>query len=110
MVAAIKPRKSKPGPKNGAPPPLQNGDRLTRFEFELRYSAMPKLNKAELIEGVVYMPSPVSYVQHGRPHSRINSWLGLYMIATPGVEVGDNATVRLDPDNEPQPDAFLIIH
>ncbi len=26
---------------------------------------------------------------------------------TPGVDLGDNATVRLDGDNEPQPDALL---
>lgn len=40
-------------------PPLENGDRLTREEFEIRYSAMPELKKAELIEGVVYLASPV---------------------------------------------------
>jgi hypothetical protein len=34
-------------------PPLQNGDRLTRDEFERRYHAMPQLKHAELIEGVV---------------------------------------------------------
>jgi hypothetical protein len=39
-------------------PPLENGDRLTRREFERRYNAMPDVKKAELIEGVVYMPSP----------------------------------------------------
>jgi hypothetical protein len=31
-------------------PPLENGDRLTCFEFERRYAAMPHLKKAELIE------------------------------------------------------------
>ena len=41
------------------PPPLENGDRLTRCEFERRYSAMLEVKKAELIERVVYMPSPV---------------------------------------------------
>ena len=34
-------------------PELENGDRLTRAEFERRYEAMPDLKKAELIEGVV---------------------------------------------------------
>ena len=32
-------------------------------------------------------------------------WLGIYRFATPGVEGCDNATVRLDWENEPQPDA-----
>src|SRR5262245_41767284 len=36
-------------------PVLCAGVRLTRDEFERRYSAMPDLKKAELIEGVVYM-------------------------------------------------------
>lgn len=87
--------------------PLENGDRLTRAEFERRYHAMPQVKKAELIEGVVYMPSPVRFTSHARPHSQIVTWLGVYAAATPGVEVSDNATVRLDLDNEPQPDALL---
>ena len=91
------------------PPPLENGDRLTRAEFERRYEAMPDLKKAELIEGVVYMPSPVRHEQHGRPHSHSLPGLAIYVAATPGVEAGDNGSVRLDMDNEPQPDAFLII-
>jgi Uma2 family endonuclease len=94
---------------NGAIPPLENGDRLTRTEFERRYDAMPGLKKAELIEGEVYMPSPVRYAGHSQPHSRLGTWLGIYELDTPGVEAGDNGTIRLDLDNEPQPDAFLII-
>jgi hypothetical protein len=68
---------------------------------------MPALKKAELIEGVVYMPSPVRVRRHGNPHARIITWLGSYEASTPGVEVADNATARLDLDNEPQPDAML---
>lgn len=88
-------------------PPLHPGDRLSRTEFERRYLAQPDLKKAELIEGVVYMPSPTRYQQHGRPHSLIITWLGLYEVATPFVFVGDNVTVRLDRENEVQPDALL---
>jgi hypothetical protein len=36
--------------------PLENGDRLTRSDFEQRYDAMPHVKKAELSEGIVYMP------------------------------------------------------
>ncbi len=86
---------------------LENGDRLTRPEFERRYQAMPQLNKAELIEGVVYVPSPVRSTSHAKPHGLIITWLGVYSAATLGVELNDNATVRLDMDNEPQPDALL---
>jgi Uma2 family endonuclease len=87
--------------------PLESGDRLTRAEFERRYHAMPRLKKAELIEGVVYVPSPVRSASHAQPHGRISTWLGVYAAATPGVQRNDNATVRLDLDNEPQPDALL---
>ena len=90
-------------------PPLENGDLLTRIEFEQRYEQMPDVKKAELIEGIVYMASPLRIRQHGNPHARIMTWLGTYWSATPGVEVGDNTTVRLDAENEPQPDALLRI-
>jgi Uma2 family endonuclease len=93
---------------NGRIPPLENGDRLTRAEFERRYAAMPHVKKAELIEGVVYMPSPVSNL-HAQPHFDLITWLGFYRAATPGIAGGDNGTLRLDLDNELQPDAFLRI-
>lgn len=88
-------------------PAFENGDRLTRSEFERRYHLMHHLKKAELIEGTVYVPSPLRYSQHGKPHSQIVAWLQVYAAMTPGVEAADNATVRLDFDNEPQPDALL---
>jgi Uma2 family endonuclease len=91
-------------------PPLENGDRLTRAEFERRYDAMPHLKKAELIEGVVYVPSPVSHSRHGKPQITLCTWLGYYFGSTPGTEAGDNGSIRMDLDNMPQPDAYLFIH
>ena len=88
--------------------PLENGDRLSRCEFERRYQAMPQTKKAELIEGKVYMASPVRII-HGQPHAYVMTWLGIYHAATPGTQLADNTTVRLDLDNEPQPDALLRI-
>ncbi|MFB2835750.1 Uma2 family endonuclease [Floridanema evergladense] len=90
-------------------PPLEGGDRLSRDEFERRYAASPHIKKAELIEGVVYMAAAVRFKSHGQPHSRIITWLGVYEAATSGVALSDNTTVRLDENNEPQPDAFLRI-
>ncbi|MEY3828262.1 MAG: hypothetical protein RLZZ148_3090 [Cyanobacteriota bacterium] len=69
-------------------PPLVNGDRLTRLEFERRYDAMPKVKK---------------------PHGSLITWLGVYQVATPQVQMGIEPTVRLDIDNEPQPDGVLFI-
>lgn len=89
--------------------PLENGDKLTRAEFERRYNATPSVKKAELIEGVVYVASPLRFRSHGKPHAYIMGWLVGYEAATPGVELGDNATVIIDADNEPQPDALLRI-
>ncbi len=97
-------------PLSGAHPlPLENGDRLTRQEFEHRYAAQSDIKKAELIEGVVHMPSPVHFAGHAEPHVAILTWLGTYCAFTPGVRAADNATIRLDLDNEPQPDALLRI-
>lgn len=90
-------------------PWLEPGDRLTRAEFERRYEAMPKVEKAELIEGVVYMPSPVRLEYHGIPHAEMMCWLGHYKAFTPGLRVADNTSVRLDIENEPQPDGLLMI-
>jgi putative restriction endonuclease len=105
-------------------PPLQNGDRLTRAEFERRYRAMPHLKKAELLEGVVYIPTslsfgvdqwqatlspPVCFGQHSAPHFDLVCWLGHYRASTPGIRGGDNGSIRLDLDNMPQPDAFLLV-
>jgi len=90
-------------------PILEPGDRLTREEFERRYEAMPGVKKAELIEGVVYMPSPVRHQRHSRPHSWLVAWLTVYSQMTPGVDSGDNGTLRLDVINEPQPDLCLLI-
>src|SRR6266542_581932 len=90
-------------------PALEPGDRLTRDEFERRYGAMPNVKKAELIEGVVYMPSPVRLRRHANPHFLFVGWLVHYSSYTPCAIGGDNATARLDMDNEPQPDAMLLI-
>ncbi len=90
-------------------PPLQSGDRLSRPEFERRYAASPHIQKAELIEGIVYVASPLRHEQHGKPHSRVMTWLGVYQAMTTGVDLSDAPTVRLDLDNEPQPDAVLFI-
>ena len=114
IMAATVGNKTKPAARSSQqadtavlhPLPLENGARLTRAEFERRYKAMPRVKKAELIEGVVYMPSPVR-IEHSRKHAQIILWLGTYQAATPGTDFGDNATLRLDRDNEPQPDAFL---
>jgi Uma2 family endonuclease len=90
-------------------PPLENGDRLLRPEFERRYNALPHLKKAELIEGTVYMPAALRFRSHADPHTNLVIWLGTYKIATPSLELGIEPTVRLDLENSPQPDAALFI-
>ncbi len=95
--------------RDDAVPPLEDGARLSRVEFERRYVAMTGLKKAELIEGIVSMPSPVHFQRHGMPHGRIVAWIGCYQAGTPGVEYAPDVTVRLDPENVLQPDASLLI-
>jgi Uma2 family endonuclease len=96
-----------PAPRTSVPL-LESGDRLSREEFERRYERMPDVKKAELIEGTVYMPSPVRAKLHSQPHSQLAGWLLVYASETPGVASFDNSTVRLDLDNEPQPDLVLL--
>src|SRR6266487_7126122 len=91
-----------------AEPLLEPGDRLSRDEFERRYERMPHVKKAELIEGTVYMPSPVRAQRHAEPQCLLAAWLVVYASETPGVKGVDNSTVRLDLDNEPQPDLVLL--
>jgi Uma2 family endonuclease len=90
-------------------PPLENGDYLGAEEFLRRYEAMPEVKKAELIEGVVYMGSPVRIFQHGAPDGIIQTWLGYYAAYTPGTECAPNTTIVFDRDNVPQPDALLRV-
>ena len=96
-------------PRNGRLEPLENGDRLTAPEFLRRYEAMPHIKKAELIEGVVNLGSPVRFDVHSVPDALIQTWLGTYAFETPGTQVGGNGTVQLDIDNVPQPDALLRV-
>lgn len=90
-------------------PPLRTGDRLTRDEFQKRLEDLPEGAKAELIEGVVYMPPPVFEEHHGAPQYDLIGWLAVYRAATPGLVGADNTSVRLDLRNMPQPDVYLRI-
>ncbi len=110
-MAVLSPRAKPADPTESTPavPALENGDSLSRDEFERRYDAMPDLKRAELIEGQVYVSSPVRIRQHGEPHSQLVTWIGTYRAGTPGLLAADNTTIRLDLDNEPQPDVFLMI-
>ncbi len=110
LVETISPPTRPARPRAVSPngmPPLESGDRLSRAEFERRYAAHPEIKKAELIEGVVYVASPVRVEQHGEPDGWMITWLGNYSAATSGVRLAVNTTVRLKRGNEAQPDAFL---
>ena len=89
------------------PLPLENGDRLTRAEFHRRYQQHHETKKAELIEGVVYVPSPLRAEYHGDPENDLATWLGVYRVSRPTLRAAHNSTVFLDADNELQPDLSL---
>ena len=103
------PVQTTPKPEVERIPLLHQGDHLTAEEFMRRYEAMPEVKKAELIQGVVYMPSPVTIDDHGGQHFDLITWLGIYRAFTPGVQKGDNSTVLLGPMDAPQPDGLLRI-
>ncbi len=95
-------------PTPPAIPPLAPGQRLSQAEFHRRYEAMPPKTRAELVGGLVYMPSPLS-ADHGESTPDLIIWLGLYRRRTPGLRLADGATVILGDYGEPQPDALLRI-
>jgi Uma2 family endonuclease len=88
---------------------LEPGDRMSREEFHRRYLANPQIKKAELIDGVVYVPSPARFDRHAQPQFLVVTWLGTYVSLHPDVQPGgDNGTVYLEGGHEVQPDAFLL--
>ena len=89
-------------------PRLEAGDHLDQATFHTRYKAMPSGLRAELIGGVVIVPSPL-LPEHGESHALVMGWLTSYWGATPGTRVRDNATAILGEASEPQPDGTLII-
>jgi Uma2 family endonuclease len=90
------------------PLPLMAGDKLTRAEFLRRWEQHPEIKFAELIGGIVYMPSPLS-LEHGVTDGRAAGWLWVYSTHTPGTQSGVNATTLMQEDDAPQPDDFLRI-
>jgi Uma2 family endonuclease len=89
-------------------PELVPGALLSRNEFMRRWEAMPHVKRAELIRGVVYMPSPLSR-EHGSTDLDVAAWLGVYKAATPGCEGLCNATWLMGEEDAPQPDTSLRI-
>jgi Uma2 family endonuclease len=90
-------------------PRLENGEHLDQKTFHARYAAMPKVKKAELIGGRVYIVASPLHPLHGVHHSRIMGWLEVYLASTPGTNAFDNTSAVLGDDSEPQPDGCLFI-
>jgi Uma2 family endonuclease len=89
-------------------PLLEAGDHLDQATFHERYKAMPPAFRAELIGGMVIVPSPLAQ-GHGLYHALVMTWLGNYWLATPGTLAWDNVTTILGEKSEPQPDGTLVI-
>ncbi|QDV38353.1 Uma2 family endonuclease [Tautonia plasticadhaerens] len=87
-------------------PPLVPGQRVDLPTFHERSEAMPPGTRAELIGGVVRMPSPV-FDDHAEADHAVTFWLVSYKRATPGLRSGSNASTILGPDAEVQPDSQL---
>jgi Uma2 family endonuclease len=81
---------------------------MNREEFHRLYEQMPEDFKAELIGGIVYVSPPMRR-PHGTNHLPLGTLFFLYEGSTPGVESGDNTTILLGAEGEPQPDLFLRI-
>lgn len=88
---------------------ITRGDRMSREEFERRFDATPNLKKADLIDGVVYIPKPPSFRLHSAPHASLVAWLGVYSGGSPYLQVGMSGSIRLGQNDMLQPDAFMTI-
>jgi Uma2 family endonuclease len=88
-------------------PTLETGDNLTRDEFLRIWAQLPDIRRAELVGGIVYMPSP-QRIEHSTTGRHISGWLAMYEARTPGCRGGDNATSLIGEDC-PQPDGYLAI-
>jgi Uma2 family endonuclease len=102
MATANRPRRTR------GLPPLENGDHLDQRTFHARYEAMPEDFRAELIGGIVHMPSPQRF-RHSKAQKLVLRWLDEYAEATPGTEALANNTQILGPESEPEPDGCLFI-
>ena len=89
-------------------PPLESGDVLDASEYWRRYCATPEKLKAERINGKVYIMSPLRAVHHGNSHFLLAHWIATCAIHDPTLIGSDNATIRLNTDNDPQPDLCLL--
>jgi Uma2 family endonuclease len=96
-------------PESDPPPRLDSGDRMDSETFMAIYEQMPEDFRAQLIEGVVLVASPMT-AEHGGPLNKANGWLFTYQARTPGVFAYDATTIRLGPKNSPEPDASLLVH
>jgi len=103
-MATVSSGRGSAGGENG----LATGDHMTREEFHRLYAATADAFRAELIGGIVYVPSPLKR-QHGVHHVLLGALFAAYAARTPGMEAGDNATVLLGEDAEPQPDLYLRV-
>ena len=87
---------------------IRPGDRMPLEEFLERWDQMPELKFAELIDGVVYMPSPASRT-HRNLDGLIQTVCGSYNARTLGTESGPNGTWLMTPSSAPQPDCSINI-
>lgn len=97
-IARTRPRAS--------PPLLHNGDKLEAIAFLERFEAMPELKKAELIDGIVFMGSPVS-ARHGKCENVLAGLFWFYSTHVLEVTASNNVTVKLDDETVLQPDLVL---
>lgn len=95
------------GQASATPDELITGMQMDREEFTRRWEKLPHLKNAELIEGTVFVSSPVSLL-HGNNDLAIHAWLGAYQALTPGVDAGCHVTYYML-ESAPQPDAMLRI-
>jgi hypothetical protein len=87
--------------------PLENGENLHSPAFLRRYESMPDVKKVELVEGTVFLPSPVRADLHGEPNGLMQIWMVTYAYKDGQCAFYPGTTLLLDVENVVEPDAIL---
>ena len=82
-----------PSRRQNFTPSLEAGDHLDQPTFHTRYLAMPKSFRAELIGGVVHVPSPLK-IPHGDVHGQVMMWLLVFSRLKAGAVEPQNVVYR----------------
>ncbi len=84
---------------------LSEGMPLSRAEFD----QLGECRGLERLNGRLCLPpAAFRHRDHGQPHAILAFWATSYIASTSGIEISVASTVKMDADNDPEPDLSLF--